>query len=697
MKKKMMMLSAMILMGYIYLLPSPAQSLSGGVHSDKKVALSYLQQSEKSYIEGNWKIAASFADMGIAYDSTIADLWYIKAVCAKQLYAPVSEILPFISRAAVSTHWIGDKKLEAIVMYADILSDTGNSLLALEVLEPVAEVISADIRYVQLKALYRMNTEESRQKAREAVYQDCRLFPADYRFARLFFQMETATIGSPQFDEIKQTAQIFINRIDAESPDAELEIYAILFSPADEQLLKLQSFAARGQKHYLYAPLALRHGLLDEKAAVDYVIDFLEEAVPYDFFIQFAVQLQDAEAKDAMKSVMTAFSGQLTEDTDGDGIYNLYVKYERGRAVQITYDINQDGLAELSADCDFGLPTVVIDNRSDFIIHYNHFPTVREVEVLKLLEDNYLVYTFDGVPFEWNPFIISKSLEIAAAYDDFAFYFPYIDTGTSVQKLDQTILLKEATAVDTTVSQLGKTLRIHFSVLDGKYTYAEYILDETPYAHAYFSDGILDKRYLDNDGDGHFERCEVFDLVMASETEGLVHADAALYKGLFGAATMPNGIYLKQVLIDTNKDVVPDFIQSYSEDGIVMASWDTDYDGNWNTRYVSYPNSDIEDIYYYRPREKSAVCIRSRAKVPIKLIDGTIEYPIVKDPVCELYWIGDTKGTNFAAEVLSALSLIQSEGVCTIVPAGEDRILAVRVGDFCFGELIDKSDETDVQ
>ena len=55
------------------------------------------------------------------------------------------------------------------------------------------------------------------------------------------------------------------------------------------------------------------------------------------------------------------------------------------------------------------------------------------------------------------------------------------------------------------------------------------------------------------------------------------------------------------------------------------------------------------------------------------------------------------KGTNFAAEVLSALSLIQCEGVCTIVPAGEDRILAVRVGDFCFGELIDKSDETDVQ
>lgn len=690
MKKQTGILAAILYVLCGCVTAAAAQEHGSQLHNARDAALEHLRQSEAAYIGKNWTLALNLADIGIAYDADIADLWYTKALCAKELHAPVSEILPLISRAVVSDGWVTDKKAQALVFYADMLSDTGNSRRALEVLQQASGMMSADMHYVRLKSLYRLNTPDSITLARQEAYDVCRLFPSDDRFARFFFQMELDTVGTDEFDAIAETAQIFAGRVDMNDAgtDAELAVYAMLFSPPNEQMVQMQQYSARGFRHYLYAPLALRAGLLSETQALDYVIDFFDQALPYDFFERFALMLEDDEAKDRLLSVMTAFSGQLTKDTDGDGLANLYVKYERGRPVQITYDANCDGLAEISADCDFGVPIVLTDNTAQVVVRYREFPEAASAEVLKLLEDTYLVYTFDGVPFTWSPFGIVSSEPIAASYDGFLFYFPELHE-TESEVLTESYLLSRATGIDTAVQELGKDIQIHFAVLDGQYAYAEYTADAAPYARAYFSDGVLDRRHVDTDGDGHFERREVY------QASSRAAAEEPFFQNVFGSAPVPQGMYLAQVQLDMNLDTVPDYIQSFDEDGTVMASWDTDYDGAWNVRHAAYAGSDIEDIFYYRPHEQSAVRVRLRGGVPESLLDGTAEYPVVKDAQADVYWIGNTQAGEFADDVLSALSRIASEGVCTMVPAGNDRILAVRVGDFCFGEFIEAAEQTE--
>ena len=57
----------------------PVVSQSASV-ANKKTAVRYLKLSEQYAADKKWEEAKSNAKIGLAYDDSIADLWYINAV-----------------------------------------------------------------------------------------------------------------------------------------------------------------------------------------------------------------------------------------------------------------------------------------------------------------------------------------------------------------------------------------------------------------------------------------------------------------------------------------------------------------------------------------------------------------------------------------------------------------------------------------
>ena len=103
--------------------------------ANRRTALLCLEESKNSILEFNWINAFDQADLGLSYDSAISDLWYVKAVAAVELNTPKAEVVSMLASALNTNEWIQYEKDAARVLYANLLSDTGRSSAALQILD----------------------------------------------------------------------------------------------------------------------------------------------------------------------------------------------------------------------------------------------------------------------------------------------------------------------------------------------------------------------------------------------------------------------------------------------------------------------------------------------------------------------------------------------------------------------------------
>jgi hypothetical protein len=698
MNKKSFVFIAIVLL-LINVLPGFADSAS---QANRRTALRCLSNAKDYASEKQWKAAASQAVLGLQYDDSISDLWYVEAIAENELENTKAVVLSLVTNALTKSEWVDYNRDSARILYADILCDIGRYSEVPGILDAKPVLFSADAEYIRAKAYYRMKDEASIQTARNKIDTARKIYPDDTRFPLLFFKSESP---SEKDTLVRKIADSFISRISlyaeaAPDKDAELEIYASLFAQGEQQTRMLKSFSARGLQHPLFAAAALRAGLLDEEAAFDYFISFADGSISYDILEDFIPLIKSSAVKQLEDTYFTAYSGVIISDTDGDGIENMFCKYSRGRPATIVYDKNQDGIVDWTITCDFGVPVNAAITDNALTIQWDPYPSLSQVVFKGKNDTSALTFNLVREQLPWTPIDIEPDKAVVENTGA-SFFYPTLRSDAG--EITDSMLIKAASNY-IIPSQERTDAIITFTILDSEAQLARYTVNGKLYAQAEFDNGVPTMRSVDADGDGVFETTEFYGYDKDNKMD--VHTmeeERAVMTNLFGLPAEGSGFYLKLIQIDRDGDTIPDFTEEYLAHHGKISSWDTDGDGLWDIRYVRYPDTEgglvVEDALFYEISKHDLVTVTSIDGVPSKVktestdgkgVNKTIEeLPVAKDAIYNFYWIGKVGRSDFAKKALIALNQSESQGVSTTVSDGNDHMICVRIDDICYGQLIE--------
>ena len=155
--------------------------------SNQKSALRCLKLAKDSASIKNWNAAASQASLGLSYDDSISDLWYMMALCENNSGGAKADVIPLVKNALEKNNWVNYFRDDARLLYADLLCDTGLFGQVESILDQEPKVLSCDADFVRAKAYYRTNSPDSILKARKKIDTARKLYPQDTRFPYLFF------------------------------------------------------------------------------------------------------------------------------------------------------------------------------------------------------------------------------------------------------------------------------------------------------------------------------------------------------------------------------------------------------------------------------------------------------------------------------------------------------------------------------
>ena len=339
-----------------------AQSVSQKAAS-RRTAERCLKLSENYFLAGDIDSALYQAELGLTYDDSVSDLYYMKAVCRNKLGAAVREVLEISETAREKKNWIGYNEKGNRILLSDLLSDTGKYEEALNELDRTPFVFSADAEAVRIKTYYSEGSESSLPKARDKVNSARRIYKGDERFLNLFFNFEMSfcLLGGRNYIPPKKVLQMAdvlsqeMKGMKEVSPQTEsISLFFEGFLDSEKQLRGLKAFDAAEKSDYLFPLTCLKSGYWDEAKAFDEFFHFAEKSCTLDVLAYFYSLLESSEILDLFYRTMNAWNGLLYIDLDRDLQWEFDVQYERGRPTSVSYDRNHDGIIDLTCSLDFG-------------------------------------------------------------------------------------------------------------------------------------------------------------------------------------------------------------------------------------------------------------------------------------------------------------------------------------------------------
>lgn len=695
----------------IFALPSDS-SVEG--HNDRKTAVKYLKVAEGCFFSKNYEAAISQSALGLAYDDTISDLWYINAASKNALGAANAEILPFVVRALNSGEWVDYNQNPARILYASILCDTGKCEEAIAVLDVEPKMYSADAEFTRAKSYYGLGDEKNIELARKRIDDARKMYVDDTRFPRLFFKREYDILRASAFSssyllgnysDLKKRvvsreklsplalrlADSFISRMpEYSSSDVELEMYACLFAEGETQIRMLQAFAARGMVHPLYAHTALAVGLMNEQEAWDYFCAFLEKSVSLADLVQMLPFITDSVSMASVKEHLSSFSGELLIDTNSDGENELRIQYERGRPASFSWDETNDGIFEWTGKCDFGNPTEIKITAGNVLLTYGNYPEIVLAEYVFADDESRRVkFLFPDHSFYWSPCRI-ETVDIIKNLFDYDFFI--VSPIFLREDFDGAMLLKFCSGYEMPSDEkYGASIK--FSVLDGLPVFAEYFADGQRYAYTEFENGFPRARFVDNTGDGIYETTEF----MGYDKKNAMNINSSeqnqVMTNIFGLPAFGSGVYVREIQVDRNGDTVPDFIEEYLPDGGKITSWDFNNDGKWNLRYKKYPQIDsndsvVEETQFYFELNHVFITITQYNGVPIKVETESQEFSVTKGENASFYWIGERGSFDDESYVLSHFDKNIQQGISVILETKGRQMTVIKIGENIFSWII---------
>ena len=89
---------------------SSAFSQASAAAANKNTALRCLKLAESCLVGKDWQNALNQAELGLSYDDSISDLYYIKAAAQLNLGGSKAEALRVLSAAFDFSNWVGYTK-----------------------------------------------------------------------------------------------------------------------------------------------------------------------------------------------------------------------------------------------------------------------------------------------------------------------------------------------------------------------------------------------------------------------------------------------------------------------------------------------------------------------------------------------------------------------------------------------------------
>ena len=688
-----------------------------------------------------YEASYSRAALGLTYDNTVADLYYIQALGMSQRLFPPYKIEPLL-KSALQNKWYEYNKDAARLLLASLYTKTARAAEALSLLNERPLLSGKDALYIRANALYLLGNIGD---ARKTVRQGALRFPEDPRFALLFFERErepsrengntrngdgtqnaadtlaqtageiadatdsAQTVGSADNAEISggntalnggdesdktfaELTSLFVSRaydLQDADPDVLLKASVFAFSEEDGRRL-LKAWNAYGKTDPRYAVYALKAGLMSEEKAFDYVEPFFSGTSDYALVKSFVSLVSGEKTKERVRKLYAAFAGTLRFDTNGDGISDMTVNYRSGRPSFIEYDANRDGIIDWTVDCDYGVPVKVNLVQEDAVLWYGTWPSLSRVIW------SGAAYTLNEDRLFASPVDMGKD-PVMEERASLSFFLPvlrgdirYVLNADDLFALSHTVERKSAE---------GENTRVRFSLFDGKAQNAVYTDNGTPYAYAFFENGALRFRNVDRDKNGTYELTEIYAYADENADEN-TGENALLYRSaeearelslrLFGVDNAAKGLYLQKVVSDADGNGIIEFSEEYGQNGKTTAQWNDNKTGSMIIRYVK--NGDSEETEYVHPVGGRHVRLIIQKGIPVSA-DGI---PVERDEAAPFFWIGVSPGGNYAQKVIKELNQKGSSGViCTVTNLiwlkDKDRfarIFAVKNGDTYFGELL---------
>lgn len=681
MKKLAFVFLSLFLFSGVSVFAAPNEASS----ANRKTAERCLQLAESSIKKNDWKNVLNHAELGLSYDDSISDLYYIKASYLEHSGEKKAKILETLALAFAKDNWVKNHKLGARVMYADFLTETGSSDKALDILNENPLIYSADAEFVRIKAYYRLGTLDSINMAREKVDALRRLYPKDERFPKIFFMFETLFLLNSERAGIKYDIPANVKKIAAnyialfpsyKNKDVETEIQASFFATGETKNRLLQALGEIENKNCLYAYAALKAGVASEEKAYNL---FFQNTDKYSLYLleAFSNLITDDLLKQNLKERLTSFSDTLVVDENLDLIDELIVKYDRGRPQYIYYDENNDDILEVYAACDFGVPLSISFVSQNTELLYGLYPAVSKV----YQNDVRAEYTFVGDGYEYSPFEMTVNPPFANIGSDF--YIPFIDKEYVCP--DRYMLRKKASAMIVQTYEREASYA-KYLILDGApkviYFSQSSRPDDSPYAIAMVADGFPFVRYVDYDNDSVYETSETYDTI---EDDRVIDADEMeIMKKVFGDLPLNEKMYLYKVQIDRNDDTKPEFSETYLGNGGKICSWDTDGNGIWDYEFIIYPVKEgepqIQDTIFYDTNGIEIVTVTDRNGEPYRITKNQKELPVMKGYAKNYYWINKKAAEKVEDKIRSIVGNELNIGVVRLVAVDDVRYNVIKVG-----------------
>ncbi|MBR0032916.1 MAG: hypothetical protein IJP61_11630 [Treponema sp.] len=689
----------------LFLLASSVAQVPSGSASvaNRRTAIRYLQLASQYINEKSLREADSNIELGLAYDDTIPDLWYLKALSASMRDAPKAEIIPFVEKSLQLGKWAQSNRDAARVLYADLLCETLRYEESLQVLDEKPLIYSSDAEFIRVKDYYGLGTNDFRD-ARGRINVARKVYPEDPRFALLFFRREYANMRKniPVSDDVKMLAAKFVQAVDFyKNPSDELCLYAAIFSDGEEKERKLKKFQAEEKKAPLFAQVALEAGIINDFEALDFFYKFADSVIDISVVEPFVRAVKDEKARKELSDYFNSYDGIISVDTDGDLNANIIVKYKRGRTEAMVYDRNQDGSIDWVCECDFGSPTKLHVAKDSLDITYVNWPDVYKAVYNLESKHSDLVFNLVAENVAYSPFAIDYN-EVLKDALDVEFYLPLLIDDDAITRSD---FIKAASSYEIPSSERENAV-VNVSLLDGVTQGAKYYDGERLYAFAEFENGRPVRRLVDKDNDGFFETTEIYSFTQNKNEKFLSQEDEVqMITNLYGQPSLSDGCYLKMIQVDMNCDTVPEFIEEYTAGLGKISSWDFDFDGKWDVQYVLYPanGSKIvkEEAKFHQPFTNDVVTVTMENGKPVYvLVSGNdkggrlTENRLLVEPGKNenFYWVAQVGDEVDEENIIKSVNQITSQGVSIIVTSENDRFLAIRIGQQIFGEKLPPSE-----
>ena len=653
--------------------------------ANKNTALRCLKLAESCLVGNDWQNALNQAELGLSYDDSISDLYYIKAAASLNLGGTKADALRLLSSAFERAAWAGYTKNGARIFLADLLSDTGFYEESLSALDNEPFIYSADAEFIRIKNYYRMGTEDSLSRARQRLNSIRRVYPADQRFPKIFFMFESQFMSEAERDGLKYQIPELVSTIAAsyiaKLPDysdrnQELELMAASFARGEEKLRLIKAIDAKNKSlSALLAIAALRAGIYTDSEAFDMFFGASGSEVYLDLLETFIALLKDEEVIEQAAKTLASFTGTLYIDENMDLQYEFVVQYENGRPLYIKYDGNNDGEIELYSSCDFGAPVLVYFNSSRIQFYYDTFPRISKVSY----SDTNLVFNFLHDDFVFSPFDFVTDNVFARTGAEF--YIPNISNEIAIPLPQE--LIEKASSFELPVTERDNA-RIVYTLSGGNIVFAEFYEEDKRYAYSDFTKEGSIFRFVDYDNDGNFETVEQFSEIPYAQ-EGLrSDENERIVSSVFNFIDGRQDIYLRKIQIDRNANTFSEFSEEYLEYGGKVTVWDNDDNGLPDCQYIRYPQKEgeslLEETLYFDSNGLQIISLTIADGVPVKMNIQGSEVMVYAGTAAGLYWI-DNKGTeDEETAVLNYVAKGFEQGAIDILNFEEERISVIKVG-----------------